>query len=176
VFLDTTAPGTLVIAVLVLTASVPAKGRDRDEVARVEFFEKKVRPILVSHCYTCHAADTKPSGGLRVDDRNGLLTGGNTGPAVLPGDPARSLLLQRPSEAREVRRKRRCMSGRSGVPIGGRSSGWPTSSSRSIRDESAVAEETSAQSEPQRQDLPVGQAVIPCASRRGLAVGSMTGP
>src|SRR5579883_3648148 len=65
------------------------------EAARIDFFEKKVRPILVSHCYTCHSADTKPSGGLRVDDRNGLLAGGNTGPAVVPGDPDKSLLLRR---------------------------------------------------------------------------------
>ena len=46
-----------------------------------EWFETKVRPILVDHCYTCHSADTKPAGGLRVDDRNGLLAGGNSGPA-----------------------------------------------------------------------------------------------
>ena len=49
----------------------------------------------MSHCYTCHSADTKPAGGLRVDDRHGLLTGGNTGPAVVPGKPEESLLLQR---------------------------------------------------------------------------------
>ncbi len=61
----------------------------------VAFFEKKVRPILVSHCYSCHSADTKPSGGLRVDDRNGLLLGGDEGPAVVPGDPEKSLILQR---------------------------------------------------------------------------------
>src|SRR4051812_40924952 len=44
---------------------------------RVAFFEKKIRPLLSSHCYQCHSADTKPSGGLRVDDRNGLLVGGD---------------------------------------------------------------------------------------------------
>jgi cytochrome c553 len=63
--------------------------------ARVEFFEKKVRPILIGHCYTCHSADTNAKGGLRVDDRNGLLAGGNTGPAVVPGDPTKSRLIQR---------------------------------------------------------------------------------
>jgi mono/diheme cytochrome c family protein len=70
----------------------PAEATDH---AKVEFFEKKVRPILVDHCYHCHSADTKPAGGLRVDDRNGLLTGGNTGPAVVPGEPNKSLLLKR---------------------------------------------------------------------------------
>ena len=62
---------------------------------QIDFFEKKVRPILVSHCYTCHSADTQPHGELRVDDRNGLLTGGESGPAVVAGHPEKSLLLQR---------------------------------------------------------------------------------
>lgn len=65
------------------------------ETAKIEFFEKKIRPILADNCYTCHAADTKPSGNLRVDDRNGLLTGGDSGPAVVAGDPSASVLLQR---------------------------------------------------------------------------------
>ena len=83
---------------LMLIAAGPAASGDpppRDDAAAVEFFEKKVRPILVDHCYACHSADTKPAGGLRVDDRNGLLAGGNTGPAVVPGDPDESLLLRR---------------------------------------------------------------------------------
>jgi cytochrome c553 len=74
----------------------------RDEA--VEFFEKKVRPLLVSHCNGCHSADTNAKGGLRVDDRNGLLAGGNTGPAVVPGDPAKSQLLQRVTHKDEKRR------------------------------------------------------------------------
>lgn len=61
--------------------------------AKLEYFEKKVRPLLVNHCYTCHSADTKPSGNLRVDDRNGLIEGGNNGPAVVPGSPEKSLLI-----------------------------------------------------------------------------------
>lgn len=62
---------------------------------RVEFFEKKVRPVLVNRCYGCHSAETKPAGGLRVDDRHGLLRGGASGPAVVPGNPADSILIQR---------------------------------------------------------------------------------
>ncbi|HEY1084913.1 MAG TPA: PSD1 and planctomycete cytochrome C domain-containing protein [Prosthecobacter sp.] len=65
------------------------------EAEKVAFFEKKIRPILVESCYTCHSAETKPSGGLRVDDRNGLLLGGNAGPAIVAGKPEESLLLQR---------------------------------------------------------------------------------
>lgn len=74
------------------------------EAAPLEFFEKKVRPLLVANCYSCHSADTKPSGGLRVDDRNGLLQGGNAGPAVIAGDPGKSILLQRLVHADEKKR------------------------------------------------------------------------
>jgi hypothetical protein len=62
---------------------------------QVAFFEKNVRPVLVNRCYGCHSAETKPAGFLRVDDRNGLLKGGDSGPAVVPGQPEKSLLLQR---------------------------------------------------------------------------------
>jgi hypothetical protein len=64
------------------------------EEARLEFFEKKVRPLLVANCYNCHSADSGPKGGLRVDDHRGLLTGGNGGPAVVPGDTDKSRLLK----------------------------------------------------------------------------------
>ncbi|GEP44349.1 PSD1 and planctomycete cytochrome C domain-containing protein [Brevifollis gellanilyticus] len=76
------------------TASVSLLGADSTS-AKLEFFEKKIRPILVENCHTCHSADTKPSGGLRVDDRQGLFLGGNSGPAIVPGDAKASLLLER---------------------------------------------------------------------------------
>ena len=69
-----------------------AIGQSQSASADVQFFEKKVRPVLVNRCYACHSAATKPAGGLRVDDRNGLLNGGDSGPAVVPGDPDGSLL------------------------------------------------------------------------------------
>ncbi len=47
------------------------------EEALLEFFEKKIRPVLVDNCYNCHSANTNARGGLRVDDRNGLLQGGD---------------------------------------------------------------------------------------------------
>jgi hypothetical protein len=84
-------------AVLLATSAGSTWGGTQEEPAKVDFFERKIRPILVEHCYTCHSADTKPSGGLRVDDRNGLVTGGKTGPAVVPGNPAQSLLLKKVS-------------------------------------------------------------------------------
>ncbi|MCA8989000.1 MAG: DUF1549 domain-containing protein, partial [Planctomycetaceae bacterium] len=59
------------------------------------FFETKIRPVLVKHCYKCHSADSEElGGGLRLDTRHGLLTGGESGPALVPGDAASSLLVQ----------------------------------------------------------------------------------
>ena len=63
--------------------------------AQTEFFEKSVRPVLSNNCYTCHAANTKSAGALRVDDLQALLKGGRSGPAIIPGDPDNSLLIQR---------------------------------------------------------------------------------
>ena len=59
----------------------------------VEFFEKRVRPFLVTDCYECHGAKQQ-LGGLRVDWRDGLLVGGDSGAAIFPGDAKNSLLLQ----------------------------------------------------------------------------------
>ncbi len=62
--------------------------------ADVEFFERKIRPVLVEQCYSCHSAETKElKGGLRLDTRAGLLHGGESGPAIVPGKPAEGLLL-----------------------------------------------------------------------------------
>lgn len=59
-----------------------------------EFFEKKVRPILVARCYKCHSTTTKRSGGLALDTQAGWAKGGDSGPAVRPGDPDGSPLVQ----------------------------------------------------------------------------------
>jgi len=60
-----------------------------------DFFERRIRPVLAQHCYECHSAGSKsPKAGLRVDTREGLRRGGNSGePAVVPGEPERSRLL-----------------------------------------------------------------------------------
>ncbi len=60
-----------------------------------DFFESKIRPVLVEHCYACHSAES-PSikGGLRLDSRDGMLAGGDYGPAVVPGDPEASLIIE----------------------------------------------------------------------------------
>ncbi|MBI5758319.1 MAG: DUF1549 domain-containing protein, partial [Planctomycetales bacterium] len=66
----------------------------RDDSTQLEFFEKSVRPLLARNCHTCHSADTNSKGGLRVDDRNGLIAGGGRGPAIVPGQPDESLLIK----------------------------------------------------------------------------------
>ncbi len=77
-----------------LFAAIPASAADPNP-EQTEFFEKKVRPILVEHCYKCHSAESKKlKGGLRVDGRVFLLQGGDGGPAVVPGDPAKSKLIE----------------------------------------------------------------------------------
>ena len=61
----------------------------------MEFFERKVRPVLVEHCYECHSAGAKKiKGGLVLDSRAGVIKGGDTGAAMTPGDPEASLLIQ----------------------------------------------------------------------------------
>jgi hypothetical protein len=62
----------------------------------IEFFEKKIRPVLESNCYMCHSAHSKRlQGGLLLDSREGTLKGGNSGqPAIRPGDPDSSLLIK----------------------------------------------------------------------------------
>ena len=61
----------------------------------IDLFEKRVRPVLAEHCYACHSAKAeKLKGGLLLDTREGILKGGDSGPALVPGDPDRSLLLK----------------------------------------------------------------------------------
>ena len=61
--------------------------------AEIEFFESKIRPLLVEHCQECHS-DKKQKGGLRLDQRSFLMTGGDSGPAIDLKQPDKSLLLE----------------------------------------------------------------------------------
>ncbi len=81
-------------ATCLLPTAAIAQSAVRDDDAKIDFFERKVRPIFASHCNNCHSASTNSKGGLRVDDRNGLIIGGNRGPAIVPGEPGKSLLVQ----------------------------------------------------------------------------------
>src|SRR5262245_51213107 len=69
----------------------PASASSTDPAA-VEFFEKSIRPLLATRCHGCHGT-AKQKGGLRLDSRAAILAGGNSGPAVVPGDAKGSLLV-----------------------------------------------------------------------------------
>jgi cytochrome c553 len=86
-------PRFITPAFITLLLAVPILA-DQPKDEAVLFFEKKIRPLLASNCYNCHSADTNSKGGLRVDDRNGLVHGGNSGPAVVPGHPEQSRLIR----------------------------------------------------------------------------------
>jgi cytochrome c553 len=73
-----------------LPALVTAAGLSPDQSA---FFESRIRPVLASSCYDCHGPE-KQKGGLRVDWRDALLKGGDSGPAIVPGNPDDSLLIK----------------------------------------------------------------------------------
>ena len=63
--------------------------------AQVQFFESRIRPVLAENCYKCHSTQAeKIKGGLLLDSRDSVLKGGDTGPAIVPGDPEHSLLVK----------------------------------------------------------------------------------
>src|SRR5690242_6333428 len=62
---------------------------------QLEFFERKIRPVLAQHCYKCHSADAeKLEASLRLDSKAGTLAGGDSGPALVPGNSKASLLVK----------------------------------------------------------------------------------
>jgi hypothetical protein len=80
----------VVLSALTLGSNANAEGApaSADDLA---FFENKIRPILSEHCYNCHGSE-KQKGGLRLDHIQTILTGGDTGPALVTGNPAESLI------------------------------------------------------------------------------------
>ena len=91
--MDRSFPIALAAALAALAS--PALADDR---ASAEFFEARVRPILVEKCQGCHGP-TKQKGGLRLDSREALMRGGESGPAVSPGEPQSSLLVEAVGDA-----------------------------------------------------------------------------
>jgi hypothetical protein len=75
----------------------PFSGNAQTEPSRegIEFFEKKIRPVLAANCFMCHSSQSsKPQSGLLLDSREGMLKGGASGiPAIVPGDPDKSRLI-----------------------------------------------------------------------------------
>jgi cytochrome c553 len=85
------APVGSVHAALQVAAAAPQQPTPE----QLAFFQQKIQPILTNHCLECHSTDTRSAGGLRLDERDALLTGGKSGPAVVPSKPDESLLIQR---------------------------------------------------------------------------------
>jgi hypothetical protein len=70
----------------------PVRAGSSEDIA---VFESKIRPVLAEHCYSCHSTQAKKlKGKLLLDSRDGARKGGETGPAVVPGDPEKSLLIR----------------------------------------------------------------------------------
>ena len=83
-----------VVIAIVANYFVVAAGSAADDNGGADFFERRVRPILVKHCYECHSEEAgEQQGGLLLDRQTGWLKGGDTGKAVLPKDPEASLLI-----------------------------------------------------------------------------------
>ncbi|MFQ5730962.1 MAG: DUF1553 domain-containing protein [Planctomycetaceae bacterium] len=83
-------------AALFFAASLPtsAKAADKPDRKGLDFFERRIRPVLVKHCYECHSAKSrKIRGGLRLDTRADIRKGGETGPGVVPGKPEKSVVI-----------------------------------------------------------------------------------
>ena len=91
--------GSLLLVLLGLTSwglspFVARVEANQPALGDLEFFEKKIRPVLVKHCYECHSAEGEEmEGGLLLDTRAAIRKGGESGPAVVPNDPQKSLLL-----------------------------------------------------------------------------------
>jgi hypothetical protein len=82
-------------AIWFLALSASAANAPKLTPVQTEFFESKIRPLLVENCYKCHSAGAeKLKGGLLLDTRDGVLKGGDTGPAIVPGKPDDSLLIK----------------------------------------------------------------------------------
>lgn len=85
--------GICLLAACHLATIDPARGDEAK--SRLDFFENKIRPALVKHCYACHSGQSDSiGGGLRLDHREGMLSGGQSGPAIVKGQPDDSLLMQ----------------------------------------------------------------------------------
>jgi hypothetical protein len=83
----------LVAGVMTLCLASAAGASETASPQAIEYFEQHVRPVLAEQCQRCHGAKTQQSG-LRLDVRDAILQGGNSGPAVVPGRPDESRLIR----------------------------------------------------------------------------------
>ena len=80
---------------LAIALLAPAVVADEPSAADIEFFEKKIRPVLVDHCYECHSQESaEVEAGLLLDNRAAVAKGGDSGKVIAPGKPDESLLYQ----------------------------------------------------------------------------------
>ena len=88
-------PIAISLFVVLSTSLCSTSVRAADEKSGIEFFEKYIRPVLVSKCYKCHSSSSKePKGNLLLDTREGIRMGGDSGEAVVPGQLDDSVLLE----------------------------------------------------------------------------------
>lgn len=84
----------LYFLLVVTTGFVPLASSTADDKAGLAFFESKIRPVLIKHCFECHAKDSKKIGGkLRLDTRENFRKGGESGPPMVAGKPGESLII-----------------------------------------------------------------------------------
>ncbi|MGH7171266.1 MAG: PSD1 and planctomycete cytochrome C domain-containing protein [Gemmataceae bacterium] len=81
------------LLIVVILLGLSSELRAESSPATEDFFEKSVRPVLVEHCAKCHG-NGKSKGGLSLVSRASVLKGGDSGPALVPGDAAKSLLIR----------------------------------------------------------------------------------
>ena len=91
-------PSMMFVFLLLASAPLLAASNPSTDTEGLDFFEKKVRPVLVEHCYKCHSAQASAAGKLKgdllLDSREGLLKGGKNGPVIAPGKPDESRLIE----------------------------------------------------------------------------------
>ena len=90
-------PFQLVVHGLIVVGYVASASAQTPSTDDLKFFENKIRPVLVQHCYECHSQEATEKGklqaGLLLDSQQGILTGGESGPAIVAGKPDESLLI-----------------------------------------------------------------------------------
>src|SRR3954454_23886523 len=88
--------GLMILAAAPLALQIAAEARQAPsgpaDARSPEYFETRVRPVLAANCYACHTEERMA--GLRVDTRGPPLRGDKSGPAIVPGDPDKSLLIE----------------------------------------------------------------------------------
>jgi hypothetical protein len=88
-------PNPITLATITFGIGMGANYLSADETAKLEFFESRIRPVLINECYDCHSTESgKTKGGLLLDSRAAWQVGGESGPAILPGNPEESLVIK----------------------------------------------------------------------------------